>query len=143
MMTLQQFKALLDAYGPMVECWPTLQRAEAEALVAHSPEACRLVEQARRFETMLNAALAPEAGTEPLRERILRRVAAEASRPSWLARQLAATRLVWTVGVAAAAAAALAGFLVGWTQAGPLPSDDGPDIAGLVWGTASVEGEEG
>lgn len=145
-MTLQHFETLLDTHGPAFDLWPSSERAGAQALLHASSEARRLVLRAQRFEALLGTALAAEPTAEAVRSSIVRAVAADALRrrsPGWFARQVATSRMVWSAGLAAAAAAAVAGFVAGWTQAGPLPSDDGPDIAGLVWGTASVEGEEG
>jgi hypothetical protein len=60
-MTMEEFTSLLDAWGADSSRWPADRRAEADALLARSDEARRLLADEAAFDALLAAApaLAP------------------------------------------------------------------------------------
>ena len=56
MLTLKRFKALTDSYGAEPQRWPDDVRADAEALLRVSPEAQRLLAEARELDEGITAA---------------------------------------------------------------------------------------
>ena len=58
MMTLTRFSKLVDAYGADFQRWPERERDDAHALLVVSPEAKRLLEEARTVDAGIAGALA-------------------------------------------------------------------------------------
>ena len=114
-LTLREFALLLDRLGPVLNSWPSAERAAAERLVAADAEAGAMLSAAASVDGALR--LLMQNGTAPLRTR--HRQAAWA--PSW--RRLAG------FGMAALAASLAIGFVVG--AALPAPDDD--DASGAVF----------
>lgn len=119
MMQLQRFRELVEAYGGDPRRWPAAERAPAAALLAGSPEAQALLAEAGALDRLLDR-------TPPLSppildaERLIARVTgAVQERP--IAHSIGAiqppTRGLW-LRAAGLAAAAVIGFMVGWTELG-------------------------
>lgn len=58
-MTPARLETLLDAYGADAAHWPDAERADALALLARSPEAQRMLAEARRLDALLATANVP------------------------------------------------------------------------------------
>jgi len=122
--SMERLKEMVDAWGASPSRWPEAERPAAEALVAASAEARRLVDEALHLDTLLDAAPV-EAPSEALMARLMaarpRPVAdapsvARAPRGAW--RGL--IEAVWPYGSPAVPAGALAasimlGIMVGNT----------------------------
>lgn len=117
MMQLERLRELVDAYGGDPRRWPPAERASAAELLAGSPQAQGLVAEAKAVDRLLDRAppLAP-----PIldAERLAARATAAAQdRPIVhpAGAMPLAGRGLW-LRVASLAAAAVIGFMVGWTQ---------------------------
>lgn len=117
MMALDRLQSLIDAYGADPERWPTDERAAALLLVASSAEAREYLRSAERLDALLDQApLRPVVTIDPaaMAARITRTPARQpVVRPSrgissWLG-------FGWP-NLAALAAAAIVGFMIGWTD---------------------------
>lgn len=121
-MPLPRFERLLDARGPALGAWPARDRAAAAALLAASPEAARLLAEARALEVLLREGMprpAPEAVAR-LRAATARAVA---RRP--LPRTVRPELRPWlSAGCAALATVAVAVLWLG--TASPAPRAEGP-----------------
>ena len=53
-MTIERLRQILDAFGADPARWPKAERDGALALLATSPEAQRLRDEARRLDALLN-----------------------------------------------------------------------------------------
>lgn len=137
-MKLERFAELLAAYGAGAERWPESEREAAEALLAASPEARAALADARRLDRMLDALPNPAAGLDP------GLVAARAIARSQAAAGAGASRrgFWWFVpSLSGLAAAAVAGFLVGWAELDdPITADAAVDYSNYV---ASLDLGEG
>lgn len=114
-MTLDRLQTILDAYGGNPERWPADEREAAIALIANSPEARRMVNAAAPLDRALAAFANPaENAINPLK--LVAAITAQPQRPPAAAMPNAAERFVirWP-NFAGLAAAAIAGFVVGWT----------------------------
>ena len=60
MITLERFRALIDSYGGDLQRWPETERGAARALLAHSAEACALLEKAWEVDQTVASAVARE-----------------------------------------------------------------------------------
>jgi anti-sigma factor RsiW len=120
-MTLDRLRTLLDAYGAGPAHWPDAEREAALALIARSPEARAAVEAARALDALIDRWPNPAADAiNPLQ--LVAAVTAQPQRPAGRAKAEQAGRI--TIGwpnFAGLAAAAIAGFLVGWSGLGPEP----------------------
>ena len=116
-MQLERFRELVDAYGGDPGRWPQPERAPAAELLARSPEAAALLAEAGALDRLLDR-------TQPLAppivdaEALIARVTAAAQErtpvhPAGAIRPVA--RGLW-LRAASLAAAAVIGFMVGWTQ---------------------------
>ncbi len=115
-MTIEEFETLLLAHGANAARWPEDRRAPAEALLANDAVARALLEEAERLDAAIVAGVAAPAAGGALAARILAGLdAAPPERVFGLGRLFA-----WTGSTAAAAL--LAGFLVGQGIGGPDPS---------------------
>ena len=138
--SLQRLEEIVGAWGASPARWPQAERAAAEALLASSAEARRLVAAAQRLDSLLDAAPA-EAPSEALMARLM------AARPCPVASAPAATRAprrrwralieaVWPYGSPAIPAGTLAasimlGVMIGST-ADYSPLTDTTALAGEV-----------
>lgn len=122
MLTMAAFRRLAAAYGADLARWPEAQREEAQALLAHMPEAQNWL----RREAGLDAALARlalpapgEADLARLRAGVAARLATPPQRRSWIP---ALPRWSWLT--AGAGSAVAAGLMVGLLSAAP-PANTG------------------
>ncbi len=76
---IDRLTCVVSAYGGDQERWPAADRKRLEAFLAEDPEARHLVEQARAFDTLLDAAdtAAPDT-TRVLTDRLMARIAEDA-----------------------------------------------------------------
>lgn len=58
-MNLQRFEQLIDAYGTDAQRWPPAERQAALALLAHSPDAAQLLQQAQWLDETLEQFAVP------------------------------------------------------------------------------------
>jgi hypothetical protein len=115
-MTIEEFETLLLAHGASPARWPAERRGAAEALLARDAAARALLREAERLDAVVAAGVAAPAAGGALAARILDGLdAAPPERILGLGRLFA-----WTGSTAAAAL--LAGFLVGQGIGGPDPS---------------------
>jgi hypothetical protein len=83
-MTIEEFEALLDRYGGVIERWPSESARAARALLAISDAARVRLKQAGALETLLSDAMpAFTLTTGALRSRILAEIGRRATRPRW------------------------------------------------------------
>lgn len=73
---MERLKEIVDAWGASPSRWPAAERPAAEALVAASAEARRLVDAALHLDTLLDAA-----PVEPPSEALMARLMAARPRP--------------------------------------------------------------
>jgi hypothetical protein len=115
MTTRERLLEIIAAYGAEPGRWPAAERSAAEALLATSAEARSALEAARGLDRLLDGLPAPRselgAGTVAARaiaaDQAAARGRASASRRGWF----------WLApGVAGLAAAAVAGFFIGWAE---------------------------
>lgn len=71
-MEVSEFEDLLDLHGGDLAGWPAAARAQAEALLAASPEARRLHDDMLAVETVLRCTPAPSAGADAIAARATR-----------------------------------------------------------------------
>jgi len=139
MMKLERFSEILGAYGADPERWPAAERSAAEALLAASAEARAALADTRGIDRLLDEL------PRPLTELDAGVVAARAiARSQDTARgQGGAARRGWlwlAPSLTGLAAAALAGFLIGWTEIdAAVIADPDTDYSGYV---ASLDVEE-
>ena len=115
-MTIEEFETLLLAHGANPARWPAERRAAAEALLARDEAARALLAEAERLDAVIAAGAATPVAGGALAARILAGLdAAPPERIFGLGRLFA-----WSGSTAAAAL--LAGFLVGQVIGGPDPS---------------------
>ena len=117
MIAIDRLRSLIDAYGAEPARWPADERAAALLLLANSAEARAYAHEAEALDAMLNRVpLRPTVTVDPatLAAQITRAPKHRpAARTSW------SLRPVFGFGwpnVAALAAAAVVGFVVGWTD---------------------------
>jgi hypothetical protein len=111
-MNSERLQEILDAYGADSGRWPDAERAGALALLAQSGEARLHRDQAKRLDALLDGA----AGLIELRlsaEGIAAGVSAATRNVRMLPKRDLRPSFGWP-GLAGLAAAALAGFVVGW-----------------------------
>jgi hypothetical protein len=132
-MMLWRFRLMIAAYGADPARWPREQRAAAEALLRRSAQAREACAAARRLDALLAAGLEPSLD-EGLADRIVARVLVapqEQGVPLQTMMPRPATGIplrLWPQ-LAGLAAAAILGFIVGWTDL--LPSGFGPPVVDL------------
>lgn len=132
MMTLDELSDLLDRQGPHRDAWPPAERAAAEALLAGSAEARRLLAEAEGLDRALAAELGRGRAGLELRAKVLR-IASQrrTAAPPW-----AALPQPWRGAVAAAASFAMAASLAFGIVVGVADSDASADVAphpDLLW----------
>jgi hypothetical protein len=134
MLTLARFTTLAESYGGDLRRWPEELRAGAEALLPTSPEARRLLAEARTLDAAIAAAQGQEddelwqpgeeaAALARLRAGVGARIAATEARPAarrsvprgWFARL--PVNLGWVGMATGGSFAVVAGLLIGATYA--------------------------
>ena len=139
-MNAKRLEQILAAYGAKPERWPEAERDQALALLAQDAHAQRLLREARRLDGLLDSlpALAPHLDAASLaarlsgrpQERLDSRSPATA-RPRWRIPLIMPN----LIGLAAAAAA---GFWIGWTS----PGTESSKVTELVPYIADLGDEE-
>ena len=117
-MMIWRFRRLIAAYGADPARWPPGRRAQADALVARSTKARTLLAEAGAFDSMLMADAKPPADERLAAAIVARTVDAVQERPLAPARVIAldwSLARLWPQAVGLAAAAVL-GFVIGWTD---------------------------
>jgi len=129
MITQGRLLEIIAAYGADPRRWPEAERSEAEALLARSEPARAALAEARALDGLLDGlpALAPEIAASTLAARAIaagQRPLARPARGGWL----------WLAPSAAGlAAAALAGFFIGWAEVdAAVAADRDSDFSGYV-----------
>jgi len=131
-MMIWRFRRLIAAYGADPARWPPGQRARADALLARSTKARTLLAEARAFDSLLMADAKPPAGERLAAAIVARTIDAVQESPLTPARAIAldwSLVRLWPQAVGLAAAAVL-GFVVGWTDL--LPESFGGDTIDLA-----------
>ncbi len=124
-MMVWRFRRLIAAYGADPARWPPGQRGRAEALLARSTGARTLLAEAQRLDALLEADVKPPADEQLAAAIIARATSAPQERAPAPARAIAldwSLSRLWPQAVGLAAAAVL-GFVIGWTDL--LPADFG------------------
>lgn len=133
-MPLRLFARLLDTHGPRPAGWPARERAGAEALLAASAAARATLDQARRLDAALGAALpAPSSDSVArLRAAVAREIARTPlpARPGPWDRLLASLRPAAPAGWGALAAMASCALWLSLSSA-PAPAQVGDPLAPL------------
>jgi hypothetical protein len=133
-MMLWRFRRRVEAFGGDLSRWSADDRTAAEALLARSDRARAILASARRLDALLEQEAMPPV-EEALAVRIVARAVAlpqerdDATtqlRPDWRM-----PRVSWPQ-VAILAAAAVLGFIVGWTDVLPGASVDDFDLSEFV-----------
>jgi hypothetical protein len=131
-MMIWRFRRLIAAYGADPARWPPGQRSRADALLARSTRARTLLAEARAFDSLLMADAKPPAGERLAAAIVARTIDAVQESPLTPARAIAldwSLVRLWPQAVGLAAAAVL-GFVVGWTDL--LPESFGGDTIDLA-----------
>jgi hypothetical protein len=113
-MTEEQFEFDLGRYGGDLALWPADRRADAEALIAQSPEAARRHREALALDRLLAPSPLPGTNDAAL-DGMVARITSLAQEPA-IAPPVAPHRRDILLRYAACVAAALAGFGVGALQ---------------------------
>lgn len=137
MMTLEQFRDLLDAKGPDPDNWPGRRRRAAKRLLLSSADARVMYDAARRTDAFLTEALWPAPLSPALRARL-------DTIPLAHRRTVDTTRVVmqqlrpwWYAGAATAMASVIAGFVVGAVLPAEADFSEPVAIASLVYGPSN------
>ncbi|HEY6453006.1 MAG TPA: hypothetical protein VIX87_10455 [Steroidobacteraceae bacterium] len=161
MLSHREFRKLLDSYGAEPQRWPEKQRAGAQALLSSSPEARRLLEEARRLDHAIRSASSrqdetlwrggeQQAALARVRAGIWARLPLRTPRRSLTSRHAlwsflpvygvaGSSSLGWVGPLAVSSAAIALGLWIGWMQTQPLASVDlftllqSAPIHGLAW----------
>jgi hypothetical protein len=138
MIAIDRLRSLIDAYGAEPARWPADERAAALLLLANSVEARAYVHEAEALDAMLNRA--------PLRPTVTVDPAVLAARITRTPRQHPAARVVWFArpsfgwpNFAALAAAAVVGFVVGWTDLSTNPTATNRDVVDAIASVSSLD----
>ena len=137
-MMIWRFRRLIAAYGADPARWPPGQRARADALLARSVKARALLAEARAFDALLMADAKPPAD-EPLAAAIIARATALPQERAPVVAPRRAVALDWSLArlwpqALGLAAAAVLGFVIGWTDLlpGSAAGDDAIDLADVL-----------
>jgi hypothetical protein len=124
-MMIWRFRRLIAAYGADPARWPPGQRERAEALLARSTAARTLLAEAQAFDSLLMTDAKPPADERLAAAIIARSTAQPQERPSAPARAIGLDWSLsrWWPQAVGLAAAAVLGFVIGWTDL--LPADFG------------------
>jgi len=129
-MMIWRFRRLIAAYGADPARWPPGQRARAEALLTRSTKARTLLAEAQAFDSLLMADAKPPADEQLAAAIIARATAAPQERAPAPTRAIGvdwSLSRLWPQAVGLAAAAVL-GFVIGWTDLLPGRSGGGDTI---------------
>jgi len=131
-MMIWRFRRLIEAYGADPARWPAGERSRAEALLARSDRARRLLAEAQALDAVLMADARPAADERLAAAVIARATAAPQERRPKQPREF---RLDWSLArlwpqAVGLAAAAVLGFVVGWSDL--LPPSAGDDTVDLI-----------
>jgi hypothetical protein len=139
-MNLKRLEEILAAYGAKPERWPEAERSSALALLARDVRAQQLLREARRLDGLLDSlpAQTPHLDASSLAARL-----SEHPQESTPVRPLAAARPRWRIplimpNLIGLAAAAVAGFWIGWTN----PGTESSKVTELVPYIADLGDEE-
>jgi hypothetical protein len=115
-----RFRRLIAAYGADPGRWPVGQRGRAQTLLARSPKARALLAEAQALDAVLLADAKPPADDQ-LAAAIIARATALPQEPAPASVPPRAIVLDWSFArlwpqAAALAAAAVLGFVIGWTD---------------------------
>jgi hypothetical protein len=128
-MTIDRLQTILDAYGAAPARWPEAEREAALALIAQSPEARAAVAAASTLDASIGAYDNPaEHAINPLK--LVATITAHSQEQAQRPRSSGRITIGWP-NLAGLAAAAVAGFLVGWSglDRSVLPSPPTPSEA--------------
>jgi len=117
-MMIRRFRRLIAAYGADPARWPPGQRGRAEALLTRSAPARALLAEAQAFDALLMADAKPPAGEQLAAAIIVRATAAPQERAPAPTHAIGvdwSLSRLWPQAVGLAAAAVL-GFVIGWTD---------------------------
>jgi len=131
-MMIWRFRRLIAAYGADPGRWPPGRRRRAEALLARSAQARALLAEAQALDSLLLADAKPPADERLAAAIIARATAMPQARAPTPARAFTldwSLSRLWPQAVGLAAAAVL-GFVVGWTDL--LPANAGGDTIDIA-----------
>lgn len=111
-MNIARLQEILDAFGADPKRWPEGERAAALSLIAGSEEARQRQQSARRLDALLDAA-APVSLDLDAAAMVAHIAAATGNVRRFPGRRAGPIPVLWP-GAAGLAAAAVAGFVVGW-----------------------------
>lgn len=133
-MTNEQFRDLLDGYGPDLTRWPDRDRVAAQDLLRADIAARAALDEAVALDRLLADTLGRGTATATLRAR-LASIPLEHRRAARSGRWLEAVWQPWRIGMAAATASAILGLVIGIATAPPPPDEPSlRDAAALVYG---------
>jgi hypothetical protein len=107
-MTIERLREILDAYGADPAHWPAAERAAMQTLVATSPGAQAALADAAALDALLAQDRPVLPTLNPLQIAAMVAASPRAPRGSWTVRR------IWP-NVAGLAAAAIVGFVIGWS----------------------------
>lgn len=135
-MTLEEFEIMIARYGATLAAWPDGERHAGETLLARSGAARELLARQAMLDQLF--ATAPEiTAPQGLKARVLAAaampVAKTPSRRPFLSSLRGSFGAFWPQMVGFAAASVL-GFMVGMTDLGFVPADQGSDFSAYIVG---------
>ena len=136
-MRIEEFERHLDAHGPTLARWPIVARLRARRLLARSPEARVLLEEAAAFDARLARALAPLEPSALLHAR-LHAILEAFPRRTAAAPEAGLLRPVWYVGSAVAVASLAGGVVLGAMIDRGRAAPGALDLAALAYGQPSL-----
>ena len=131
-MMIWRFRRLIAAYGADPARWPPGRRARADALLARSSTARTLLAEAQAFDSLLMTDAKPPADERLAAAIIARTIDVVQERPLTSGRAITldwSLARLWPQALGLAAAAVL-GFVIGWTDL--LPESFGGDTIDLA-----------
>lgn len=134
---IDRLQALLDVHGSHRPDWPEAERAAAEALIRHDPQAAALWRHALALDDLLDGAPAPEPPPD-LAASIARRAMARPHHNADPLLALLGRMPLWQRAAAAVVPLAF-GFLLGFAQMLPA-AGDAPDPAARELASISLYG---
>ncbi len=137
MMTLEEFRNLLDAKGPDPDDWPRRQQRAAKRLLLGSADARVMFDAARRTDAFLTEALWPAPLNPTLRARLDTIPLAHPRTPETTRIVMRQLRPWWYAGAATAMASVIAGFVVGAMLPAEADLNEPIAIASLIYGPSN------
>ena len=133
-MNIHELRLLLDARGPDLSGWPASDRQAAEELAERSAEARAALEEARALDALLARTLGRGNAGEALRSAVLRIPEMHPRARHRPGGRFSILAHPWRAGIAAAAASAVLGVIVGSSGIASLPeASETIDLATLVY----------